>query len=477
MSGAGRIGFKGEVPAVGITYPEKRENPEKTKYEQMWERPEYRAVAPGESLAIKFLSVAHPPPDSEIIDFGCGTGKGSVMLAIMGGMRVTMVDFATNCLDDAMRQAVAMQERLTFLEHDLVEPLDVTAEYGFCTDVMEHIPEEQVQTVLRNMLSSAKKVFFQISLVDDCCGQLIGETLHTTVKPYEWWLDQFNQLGCYFYYVEDCNETAIFYVSGWADVSTIRENTEVNVDTSYIIENLKVNTATEYTQAVPHGLSGQEYMLLAGGPSLNEFEDEIIQKRQAGMPLITVNGTYQWALDRGLQPSAMVMVDARELNERFITEVVPNCQYLLASQVHPKVYEKIPPEQIVQWHVFYDDESRDYLRDKLEAWWPVPGGCTVTLRAIALMRLLGWKHGHIYGFDSCLKDGEHHAYDQPENDGEHLVNITVNDKTFSCTQWMALQAEDFKDLASFFGSELHLAVYGDGLIANILASAAKKNGD
>lgn len=478
MSGTARVGITGERPGVRVSYPKgKKPLTEREKYQKMWTHKEYRAVSPGEHTAMHFLQVAKPPRDAEIIDFGCGTGRGSVMLALMGGLDVTMVDFAPNCIDEEMQAAIDAQKKLTFVERDLSKPLDVSAEYGYCTDVMEHIPEHQVQTVLTNILKSAKKVFFQISTVDDCCGQLIGEKLHMTVKPYLWWAEQFKKLDCYYYFAEDAGDNAYFYVTGWADVGVIRGNSELNVDDSFVVENVRASISKGYRELAPHQPHDAEYMLLAGGPSLNDFEDEIVRKREhLGMPLITVNGTYQWALDRGLKPSAHVMVDAREFNERFIPKVVDDCQYMLASQVHPKVFEKVPHDQVVLWHVFYEDdtEPRKLLDEKYDMWWPIAGGCTVTLRALGILRLLGWKHAHIYGFDSCLKDGQHHAYSQPENDNDTTVSITTgNGKTFECTEWMALQADDFKNIASFFGTELQLAVYGDGLIANMLLSASE----
>jgi predicted RNA methylase len=72
---------------------------EKDLYKMMWERPEYRVVAPGENIAHEFLKQAKPKPGATVLDLGCGTGRGGLNLAFFGGMDVTMVDFAGNCLD------------------------------------------------------------------------------------------------------------------------------------------------------------------------------------------------------------------------------------------------------------------------------------------------------------------------------------------------------------------------------------------
>lgn len=464
----GKMQRIGHAPAVKITYP----NPERKKYIKMWELDEYRNVAPGESHASNFLTVVRPEPGSHVIDFGCGTGRGAVLIALLGRCNVTMVDFAPNCVDEQMRKVIDVQDSLSFMEHDLTKPLPITAPYGYCTDVMEHIPEHEVQTVLTNILKSAKKVYFNISTVPDSCGALIGEKLHMTVQSAQWWADQFAELDCMIYYADAGDNYINICVSGWMTVDDLHDHVQVNTPIEQIIEQVRTNTSKGYKQAIPHKLHDNELMIVLGGPSLNDYKDEIIEKRKSGMPLITVNGTYQWALENGLKPSALVMVDGREFNNRFVTEIVDTCVYLINSQCHPSVFEKIPPEQITMWHSKSHDEVKALLDETYDIWYPIPGGCTVGLRAIVLMRFLGWKHLHVYGFDSCLVEDKHHAYSQPENDKDLIINVEANGKTFKCTQWMAMQADEFKHMAAFFGKEVQLAVYGDGLIANLLQDAS-----
>ena len=66
---------------------------------------------------------------------------------------------------------------------------------GFCTDVMEHIPPDDVETVLRNIMASTPRAFFQISTVEDVFGKTIGQPLHLSVHPHAWWMDTFRGLG------------------------------------------------------------------------------------------------------------------------------------------------------------------------------------------------------------------------------------------------------------------------------------------
>jgi SAM-dependent methyltransferase len=471
-----RIGLKGRPPSVAVTQPASEpENPERKKYQELWANHEdYRNFAPGEHLAAKFLEVAKPEKDSEIIDFGCGTGRGSVLLAILGRLKVTMVDFAPNCIDDEMQDAINAQKRLNFVEADLTKPLpeDLKAEYGYCTDVLEHIPEEDVPATIGNVLGAAKKVFFQISTEPDVFGQRIGEKLHMTVQPAEWWVERFQEHNCMVWWVERQPNCLLCYVTGNATLEDLNEFSSVNTEQELIIENARINCAKGYRTIEPHAVNNQEVMILAGGPSLVDYTDEIIEKRKAGMPMITVNGTYLWALKNHLKPSGQVMVDAREFNKRFVPYSVENCWYFYNAQVHPACFENLPDEQVLLWASKGSEGVKDIMDEHYDMWWSVDGGCTVALRAIILLRMLGWKYQHIYGLDSCLRGDEHHAYAQPENDDEDLTIVKTNGKEFRCAKWMALQARDFRGIVDFYGSELQLAVYGDGLIANLLEDAS-----
>lgn len=480
MGGSGAGSFEGFQPIVEIVAG----NPEAQKYGRMWEHPEYRAVSPGEGLAQLFLQIARPKPGSEIIDFGCGTGRGGLMLAVLGGMKVTLVDFVRNSLDEDLKDMLVTQKHvLRFLKHDLEQKLPIAAEYGFCCDVMEHIPTDKVERVLANVLMAAQHVFFSISTVDDSCGKLEGETLHLTVKPPAWWADQFQKLGCMVHWYKESPGAVVFYVSAWQTGEALVEVGVLNTTDQVVIDNVKANINGPYgAQTIsPHLTNTMEVMILGGGPSLKLHLDQIRNMRMDGVKLITLNGAYNWALAHDLKPSAQVVCDAREFNNRFTRPVVDDCKYLIASQVHPSVLEGLPLDRTLLWHTTADF-IYPTLKERYDLCFPVPGGSTVLLRTIPLMRTLGFKKFHLFGCDSCVvsvgADGTlHHAYQQAENDADRIMPVVVGGRTFGCTAWMVSQAQEFQDLIRGLGDEIELEVYGDGLLAWILKVAANADGD
>jgi 2-polyprenyl-3-methyl-5-hydroxy-6-metoxy-1,4-benzoquinol methylase len=449
-------------------------NPEAQKYGKLWAMEEYRKVSPGESFAPIFLDVARPKPDSTVIDFGCGTGRGGFHLAVFGNMQVTFVDFTRNCLDPEIAEACTTQPRLKFLKHDLETPLGIAAEYGFCTDVMEHIPPDKVHQVLDVILSSARYVFFSIGTTSDSCGKLIGEELHLTVQPYSWWLIQFAARGCVIHWSKETSHHACFYVSAWNSVAKVMADGGVNTEEAEILANVETNCANGWQQVVPHEKNEMELMILGGGPSLSQHLDEIKTMRENGVKLITLNGSYNWAIEHGLTPSAQIMVDAREFNKRFTKPVVDGCRYLICSQCNPLVLDGLPKERTFLWHTRFD-LIKDVVTKHYPVAYPIPSCTTVLVTALPLLRMLGFTKFHLFGCDSCVADDKvtHHAYSQPENDDKLVIPVSVTGgRMFYCNPWMAAQADQFIELIKFMGNEFEIEIHGDGLLKAIVEAGA-----
>lgn len=177
--------------------------PEREKYERMWCFAAYRTRAPGEECAEEFIDIVRP--SGTVIDFGCGTGRASLKFK-EAGLEPILIDFASNCRDHEART-------LPFFEFDLRELIPIRANYGFCTDVMEHIAPDQVDIVISNIMMASETVYFQISTREDNAGFLINQKLHLTVRPHSWWLSLFEDAGYAVIFAREEDDSSIFIVS------------------------------------------------------------------------------------------------------------------------------------------------------------------------------------------------------------------------------------------------------------------------
>jgi len=155
---------------------------EQQKYRRMWAFDQYHNSSPGERVVQTFLQSCRPSPGETVADVGAGTGRAGKKLAETG-LVVTLLD----CCPEANETSLPCREVILW---DL--PSDLPRfDWIYCVDVLEHIPTEYVEQTLRKMARiTGKGGYLQVCCVPDNCGKMIGETLHLTVQPMDWWAKQ-----------------------------------------------------------------------------------------------------------------------------------------------------------------------------------------------------------------------------------------------------------------------------------------------
>lgn len=211
--------------------------------------------------------------------------------------------------------------------------------------------------------------------------------------------------------------------------------------------------------------------IVGGSPSLKDNLDKL---REFPGYILATNGAYSFLRKNGIKPHGMAMLDVRDENLRFVQNPSRKTAYFIASCCSPLVFDKLKGYNVIAWH-----SDNDIYRPEVPML--IGGGCTIGTRAICLAYVLGFRDIHLFGMDSCHKDGEHHAYPQNLNDNDKIVDIWVGERKFKCAVWMAGQAEDFKNILSSFGHLFDIHVHGDGLLKAILDEAwaiykERKNG-
>ena len=160
---------------------------ERQKYEMLYRTHDYRqGPFPGLQYGFIFF-VRYFLGFRSMIDFGCGSGDAAVLFRKLG-YDVFLVDIAENCLSEEARETVGGRFWVAPL-HQL--PADLPhVDWGYCTDVMEHLPDDWITPSLAGMRSKTDRIFFSICGDNDGGGSLIGEKLHLTVKPIDWWAEE-----------------------------------------------------------------------------------------------------------------------------------------------------------------------------------------------------------------------------------------------------------------------------------------------
>lgn len=167
---------------------------EADKYRRIWQHEQYHDHSPGGTMCDYLLDEVFGVEfvhDHSYIDFGCGNMDLIGRLIERGAKpeRVMGVDHV---------EPSNIPEGVTFMHGSLWghDPMvEAWGTYGFCTDVMEHLPEQFTMVALDYMLKGCQELALSIAFTPDNMGALIGEPLHLTVRPFDWWRDSLAELG------------------------------------------------------------------------------------------------------------------------------------------------------------------------------------------------------------------------------------------------------------------------------------------
>jgi len=238
-------------------------------------------------------------------------------------------------------------------------------------------------------------------------------------------------------------------------------NTAPRHRAKYIEENCNLGIP-EVVSLNPHG---RQMVIVGGGPSLKYQLPQIRHRKAKKAEIWATNGTHDYLISKGIVPDYMAMCDAREESSTFVQNPHKDVTYFIASQCHPSVFKALEGFRVVIWHN-HEPELQDIIlsNSKSPETLMIQGGSTIGLRLMCLGVALGYRSIHHYGMDSSYEDS-HHAYSQSLNDGEEVLKVELEGKTFRCSPWMLTQAEDYqKQIEALEKAGVRVFAHGTGLI-------------
>ena len=183
---------------------------EKRKYNKIWQIPEYHDFSPGYLFSEVFLeqiwSKDFEVQGKSILDIGCGSGAVTKRFGELG-FRARGFDISS----ESLKFDIPFTEGCLWNRKEFPRAPIQKWTYGFCCDVMEHIPTPYVALSLELMRQNCRYMFFSISNEHDNFGKSIGEVLHMTVENYIWWRRKMHEIGRVID-ARDCWHFSIFMV-------------------------------------------------------------------------------------------------------------------------------------------------------------------------------------------------------------------------------------------------------------------------
>lgn len=179
--------------------------------------------------------------------------------------------------------------------------------------------------------------------------------------------------------------------------------------------------------------------IIANGPSAIHW--------QADGPTLALNNAL-----RLLKPTYWAGCDPQPIMASFVENAPEETTYFVASKCHADVFDALRGKDIRLWHIG-DSHPQG-----------VPTACSITLTAMSLFRMMGYRKFRTWGWDGCYLDGKDHAVGQPHNRND--ITVHVDDQTFHTTTTWACEAQDACNQLAY--ADYEVEVMGGGMIGAIL---------
>lgn len=215
------------------------------------------------------------------------------------------------------------------------------------------------------------------------------------------------------------------------------------------------------------------FTICAGGPSLKGFVNQIRDKQKYEDAFIfAVNDTYDYLFEHGIVPDAFAMCEIAPWPKDFLVHAVNSTAYYMCSIANPSAVDRLKDFKVKIWHVSASDEDvafKHRYEKIVEKYYPgtiyVGGGEAVSLKAINLGMVLGFRNFEMYGVDGCYRNGEtSHAY---MNRPYEPLQVECAGRRFTAPYYLARQADDLRRMCLAWHPAFKLRCFGDGLVQHM----------
>ncbi len=233
--------------------------------------------------------------------------------------------------------------------------------------------------------------------------------------------------------------------------------------------NITQNKSNDIEPIIPGEKIPESICFVGGGPSLKESLFDIQLCRAKGDKIWALNGAHDWLIEHGIIPDAMVLLDSRKESLTFLNNPHNDVIYYIATQCDPEAFEILKGYTVRKWTAWGWGVEDDVV---------IGGGATVGMKSICMAFALGYRNYKLFGYDSSYRGEDNHAWKQPLNDDEEIIEIIVRGQKFKSAKWMARQVREFQDMSrEMIGRGCTFEVFGEGLLQQVCKlTEGKENG-
>lgn len=206
-------------------------------------------------------------------------------------------------------------------------------------------------------------------------------------------------------------------------------------------------------------------VVVSAGPMM--VPEDLIKEVEAGNRIVAVKHALKRLKDGGIKPWACILLDPREHVYDFVQEPDTDVIWFVASQVHPKVVEKLLASGCNVWGYHAPVGAGEFELFKQQPCAVIPGGSASATRGLHLLEALGFRKYRLYGYDLC-----HHKKPDMNATGDmgspKYLSMTIGakssvinmEKDFWTEGQLAAQIQELKDLVDHPNWEIEAFGFG-----------------
>lgn len=196
------------------------------------------------------------------------------------------------------------------------------------------------------------------------------------------------------------------------------------------------------------------------GPTLQETW------RQIDGPIISMSGSHDFLIARGIIPNWHCQTDGRDHQVKFLEHPHPDVTYLMASICPPAIWDRLAGHRVEYWHNAHGQHVVDWIAAHDQGSMLIAGGTTIGMAALHLGGLLGFRKFRLFGIDGHSIGSSRHAGVHHDPNPQRVIQREANGRTWQTSPQMSNSCDELVWL--FDDPSVTIEVVGESLQADLV---------
>lgn len=215
--------------------------------------------------------------------------------------------------------------------------------------------------------------------------------------------------------------------------------------------------------------TSEEVVIVSAGPML--IAEEV--RKETGKRIIAVKHALKPLKEAGIKPWASILLDPRPHVLDFVEDADRDVIWFVASQVNPKVTEKLLEKGCTVWGYHASVGAGEEALTQKQAHAIVNGGSATATRGMYVLNHLGFSNFRLYGYDLCHPDKVDLSAKDDRGQPKFLeMSVGFNHSLYPVKRcfWSDPQLiAQFEELnALIMAGNFKIKAFGDGMVPFIL---------